>query len=52
MSKVIWFKTYLDTQVHRETDTHTDTHNPFFRDYLGGPVTEENVFWTLSCKGR
>jgi len=28
-SKVIWFKTCLDAQVHRETDTHIDTRNPF-----------------------
>jgi len=31
--------------------TTTTILRPFFRDYPGEPVTDEN-FWTLWCKGR
>ena len=31
--------------------TTTTVLRPFFRDYLGEPVPEDN-FWTLWCKGR
>jgi len=31
--------------------TTTTVLQPFFRDYPGEPVPEEN-FWTLWCKGR
>jgi len=33
------------------TITATTILRPFFRDYSGEPVPEEN-FWTLWCKGR
>ena len=33
------------------TSTTTTVIHPFFRDYSGEPVPEEN-FWTLWCKGR
>jgi len=37
---------------HVRTHPHTTTVLwPFFRDYPGEPVPEEN-FWTLWCKGR
>jgi len=36
----------------KRQDHHTTTVlRPFFRDYPGEPVPEEN-FWTLWCKGR
>ena len=34
-----------------DTTTTTTVLRPFFRDYPGEPVPEEN-FWTLWCKGR
>ena len=38
-------------QTHHTTTTITTVLRPFFQDYLGEPVPEEN-FWTLSHKGR
>jgi len=37
--------------VLHTTTTTTTVLRPFFRDYPGEPVPEEN-FWTLWCKGR
>jgi len=37
--------------AHTDAHTHTTVLRPFFGDYLGGPVPEEN-FWALWCKGR
>jgi len=34
-----------------KTTTTTTILRPFFRDYPGEPVPEEN-FWTLWCKGK
>jgi len=40
--------TLISTNHHHH---HTTILRPFFRDYPGEPVPEEN-FWTLCCKGR
>jgi len=48
MSRFLWFTVYRNHYHHHHTTT---VLQPFFRDYPGEPVPEEN-FWTLWCKGR
>jgi len=42
---------YILTNI-KHTHIHTTVLWPFFWDYPGDPVPEENFFWTLWCKGR
>jgi len=39
------------SKCHSHITATTTVLRPFFRDYPGEPVPEEN-FWTLWCKGR
>jgi len=39
------------TEENKTNNSTTTILRPFFRDYPGEPVSEEN-FWTLWCKGR
>ena len=46
------FREILSSGRSRDKTTTTKTIlRPFFRDYPGEPVPEEN-FWTLWCKGK
>jgi len=40
----------LKSLVH--THAYPAVLRPFFRDYPGEMVPEEEIFWTLWCKGR